>query len=59
MAMPPGVTHTPKTTEPAPLNLGGYLTPKWIRVCPRDVARAVGVGEKKCQKPYPYGGKLI
>ena len=27
-----------------------YLTPKWIQVCPHDVARAVGVGAKKFQK---------
>ena len=26
---------------------GGYLTPKWIRVCPRNVAAAVGAGAKK------------
>ena len=31
----------------------GYLTLKWIRVCPRKVARAMGAGEKKPLKTPP------
>ena len=31
----------------AVLRPGGYLTPKWIRVFPHNIASAVGVGAKK------------
>ena len=38
---------------------GGVLDPKWIRVCPHDVARAVGADAKKSKKNYPYGCKIF